>query len=197
MDDSVLDPMDEALAPLAQAIGRAVIGAAALEKILLVDIANRVAEADGIRQGLERDLRELERRPAGKLLDKLRELGLDAALAARVLAAITRRNRLIHHYMEEPKVMVAFTTGAGLDELVADVDSLAIECQQIINLLAPGAFSGLLNALGVDITALVDTVANVDPAQVNDPKLRQQFEALQELDLSQLRKLFHDVQSDG
>jgi hypothetical protein len=196
MDDSVLDPLDEALAPLAQSIGRAVIGAVAPEKVLVVDIANRVAQRDGLRQGLERELGELERRPGGKVLEKLKELGLDDALAARVLAAIVRRNRLIHHYMEDPKVMLAFMTGAGIDEFVADVDSLAIECQQIINLLAHDAFTGLLHTLGADIPALIDTIANSNLSQVDDPKLRQQLKALQELDPAQLRELLDDAQSD-
>lgn len=36
-----LGEMDESFKPLAQAIGRAVLGAAVLEKVLLVDIARR------------------------------------------------------------------------------------------------------------------------------------------------------------
>jgi hypothetical protein len=40
-DDSKLDPIDERAVPLVLAIGRLVLGAAALEKVLLVDIVMR------------------------------------------------------------------------------------------------------------------------------------------------------------
>jgi hypothetical protein len=56
IDDSALDPIDERLLPLAQSIGRAVLGAAALEKILLVDFAHRYGTQRGLRQELEREL---------------------------------------------------------------------------------------------------------------------------------------------
>jgi uncharacterized protein YutE (UPF0331/DUF86 family) len=193
VDDSSLDPMDENLAPLAQSIGRAVMGAAALEKVLLVDIVNRMAHREGLREQLELELHELERRSGGKLLEKLKELGLPDDLAARILAAIVRRNRLIHHYMEEPEVMMALMTGAGVEDLVAEVDELAVECQQIINLIAPDALAGLQRALGATIPELIDAIKNLDSQRVENPTLRQQLQTLQQLDLSQLQELFEDA----
>ena len=185
--------MDENLAPLAQSIGRAVMGAAALEKVLLVDIVNRMAQREGLREQLERELHELERRSGGKLLEKLKELGLPDDLATRILAAIVRRNRLIHHYMEEPKVMMALMTGTGFEDLVAEVDDLAVECQQIINLIAPDAFAGLQQALGASVPELIDAIKNLDSQRVENPTLRQQLQTLQQLDLSQLQDLFRDA----
>jgi len=112
------------------------MGAASLEKTVLVNVVNRMSQDEGLRDELERELRELERRPAGKLLEKLKQLELPDDLAARILAAITHRNQLIHHSMERPDVMLAMMTGAEIDELVADIDSLEVECQQIINVIA-------------------------------------------------------------
>jgi hypothetical protein len=166
LDDSRLDPMDEEFALLAQSIGRAVMGAAALEKVLLVDIVNRMAQ----REELEQELRELERRPGGKLLEKLRQLGLDIEMAARIQAAIVRRNTLIHHYMEEPEVMAALMTGAGIDALVRDVDSLAVECQQIVNLIAPDAFAGLQQFLGANLPQILHALTALDLDLVEDQR---------------------------
>ena len=47
-----LDEMDDSLKPLAQAIGRAVLGAALVEKILLLDLAERLANRDGMTEEL-------------------------------------------------------------------------------------------------------------------------------------------------
>jgi hypothetical protein len=193
LDDSRLDPMDEEFALLAQSIGRAVMGAAALEKVLLVDIVNRMAQREEQREELDRELRELERRPGGKLLEKLRQLGLNTEMAARIQAAIVRRNRLIHHYMEEPEVMAALMTGAGIDALVGDVDSLAVECQQIVNLIAPDAFAGLQQFLGANLPQLLHALTALDLDLVEDPTLRQQLATLKELDLTQLRELLEDA----
>jgi hypothetical protein len=193
LDDSRLDPMDEEFALLAQSIGRAVMDAAALEKVLLVDIVNRMAQREEQREELDRELRELERRPGGKLLEKLRQLGLNTEMAARIQAAIVRRNRLIHHYMEEPEVMAALMTGAGIDALVGDVDSLAVECQQIVNLIAPDAFAGLQQFLGANLPQLLHALTALDLDLVEDPTLRQQLATLKELDLTQLRELLEDA----
>lgn len=196
LDDSRLDPMDEEFALLAQSIGRAVMGAAALEKVLLVDIVNRMAQREEEREGLERELRELERRPGGKLLEKLRQLGLNTEMAARVQAAIARRNRLIHHYMEEPEVMAALMTGTGIDALVRDVDSLAVECQQIVNLIAPDAFVGLQQFLGANLPQLLHALTALDLDLVEDPALRQQLATFKDLDLTQLRELLEDASAN-
>jgi len=185
--------MDDVFAPLAQSIGRAVMGAAALEKVLLVDIVNRMAQREELRAGLERELRDLERRPGGKLLEKLRQLGLNAEMATRIEAVIRGRTRLIHHYIEEPEVMAALMTETGVDALIKDVDSLAVECQQIVNLIAPDAFIGLQQFLGANVPQLVQALTSLDVDLIEDPTLRQQLAALKNLDPTQLRELLEDA----
>jgi hypothetical protein len=71
-----LGPIAPALEPLLLAIGRAMLSAAALEKVLLVDIASRRAQREGLTPKLGDDLARLERLPAGALLQRLQELGI-------------------------------------------------------------------------------------------------------------------------
>jgi hypothetical protein len=193
VDDTRLDPVDERFVPLTTAIGRTVLGAAALERVLLVDILSRTTARQGLREELAHELSELERRPAGTLLNKLRELQIAPDLAKRIEEAIRRRNRLVHHFLEDPTVMAVLMTDAGVDQLVQGVDALAIEIQQIINLIAPGAFAGLQHALGADIQHLVEMIKSVDLADVEDPILREQFKLLQTMDPAQLDEFFGDA----
>src|SRR3979411_2896131 len=99
INDSMLDAIDKRLTPLVKAISRAVLGAAALEKVLLVDFLHLSGRERGLRVELEQELSELERRSAGSLLGTLRGLGLGVALAARIESVVHRRNQLIHHFM--------------------------------------------------------------------------------------------------
>jgi predicted RNase H-like nuclease len=186
INDSKLDPIDEQLTPLVQAIGRAVLGAAALEKILLVDFLHIYGRKHGLRGELEQELSELERKPAGKLLERLRGLGLENDLAARIESVIHRRNELIHHFMEDPDVLSAFQTGDGVGRLVDRVNALAIDCQQIINEISPHAFSGLQELLGGTLSKLLDVLQSADLHEVSDPKLRTQLQGLRTVDPAEL-----------
>jgi hypothetical protein len=62
-DSPGLEEMDPAFEPLAQAIGRAVLGAAMVERILLLDITQRLANNQGMTEALRQELGELERPP--------------------------------------------------------------------------------------------------------------------------------------
>jgi len=77
-----------------QAIGRAVLFAAELEKVLLVEIAQRLVGCEGFSQHVGEELSGLERRPAGTLLERLKTFGLAPDLAGRIEHVIERRNRL-------------------------------------------------------------------------------------------------------
>ncbi len=177
-DDSTLDPVPELAVPLLLAIGRLVLGAAALEKILLVDIVTRELHRDGAwRDEFVQELTDLQRRPAGKLLDRLRGLGISDKLAERIGEVIARRNRVVHHLMEDGKVGLAMHTGAGLEEIVADIESIAVECQQIVNQLVVVAFPELEAAIGMTAPELADALASIDPATIADPNVRAQLQA--------------------
>lgn len=187
IDDSKLDPINERLMPLVQAIGRAVLGAAALEKVLLVDFIHLYGREHGLRRELEREISELERRPAGKLLGTLRGLGLEGKLAARIESAVHRRNQLVHHFMEDPEVLLSFQTGQGIGRLVERIDQLAIDYQQIINAISPRAFVGMQQLLGGSLSELLETLDTADLDDVSDPRLRSQLAALRTIDPTELK----------
>ncbi len=187
IDDSMLDAIDKRLTPLVKAISRAVLGAAALEKVLLVAFLHLSGRERGLRVELEQELSELERRSAGSLLGTLRGLGLGVALAPRIESVVHRRNQLIHHFMEDPEVLIAFQTGHGIDRLVDRVDALAIDCQRIINEIAPEAFIGLQELLGGSLSELLDALQTADLDKVSDRGLRSQLEAIRTVDSAEIK----------
>jgi hypothetical protein len=159
------------------AIGRLVLGAAALEKVLLVDIVVREFHRDGgWRDEMVQELSDLEGRPAGKLLDRLRGFGIRPELADRVADVIRRRNRVVHHLMEDVKVATALQTGEGVEEIVADIDGIAIDCQQVVNELTLVAFPSLEEAIGKTLPELADDLGSIDPSSIEDMQMRQGVE---------------------
>jgi len=175
-----LDPPDARVAPLLQALGRAVLGAGALEKILLVDIAQRRAKAEGLVEQLSIDLARLERKPGGTLLETLKVLGLSPELSDRVTDVIRRRNVLVHHFMEDPQLARA-AQGEDVNQAVDRIDQVAADCQALVNDIAPAAFAGIQTALGIDFDTVVKTIISIDPADISDAATRAEVEKAQQL----------------
>jgi hypothetical protein len=192
MSASELDPVDKKLAPLAQAIGRAVLGAAALEKVLLVDIARRRAESEGLTLRLGQQLSRLELQPAGELLRTLRELGIPSDVANRIEEVIGRRNNLVHRFMEDREVAAVFMTGEGTDRIVERVDKLAADCQRLINEIGPSAFSGVEGVLGATLPELLAMAKSADLDAIEDDQLRAQLRWARDIDADQLDSLASD-----
>jgi hypothetical protein len=190
-----LDPIDASLAPLAQSIGRAVLGAAALERVLLVDIARRQAERDGLREDFSDELSRLERRPAGTLLGRLRELGIAPELASDIGDVIRRRNDLVHHFMEDASFVAAFS-GGDLAPLIERVDALAGDCQKVINELVPRTFGELARALNVDLAEVFSALHAVDLDGVDDDHLRSQIAVVQAMPVEQVNELLRGLDRD-
>jgi hypothetical protein len=161
------------------------LSAAALENVLLVDVFQYLVsehlERGGIRQELERELAALEGRSAGRLLDRLREFGIPADLADRILDVIQRRNAVIHHLMRDPtrKVGVALKTAEGIDTIVADVDRTTADCQRLTDDLTILAVPGLADALGMTAQKLIQSLTSIDPTTIEDPNTRAQIAAVQ------------------
>ena len=171
-----LDPVDERVAPIVLALGRTVLAASALEKLLVVDIAQRSAKAHGLTDGLGRQLTELERRPAGALLRTLRSLGVEGDLAERIEGVITRRNRLVHGAMADSVIARPLATGEGVDVAVDYIDVLGADIQAIINEIGPGAFGGAEAALGHTMSELLAAAKTVELGSIEDPNLREELE---------------------
>jgi hypothetical protein len=181
-----LGPIDPAIEPLLLSIGRAVLGAAALEKVLLVDIANRRAQRDGFGPDLGDDLARLERLPAGALLQTLQQLGIDEDLAGRISELIGRRNRLVHGFMDDADVIAAFES-RDVVALVQRVDEIALDCQRVVNQLAPSAFAELEQLFGVPLEQLIDIVLTIEPDSIADTRLRDQLTLLRATNIDELR----------
>ena len=164
------------------------VGAAALEKVMLVDISRRGALDEGFTQELGTELATLERRTAGQLLARLKQLGVDEPIATRVGEFIARRNEVVHDFMERPDVITAFVTGDVAD-LVADLEDIAIACQQIVNEIAPPAFGAVEQLLGVSLESLVEHIRTIDLDTVVDEGLRRQIELAQMLTPERLAEL--------
>jgi hypothetical protein len=108
------------------------------------------------------------------LLGSLRGLGIPDDLAARLQDVIGRRNRLVHHVLEDAVVLEALIAG-NIDQVVDDIDALAADCQRLINDIAPVAFADAETALGAPLEHIVDIVNGIDPGTVVDERLRTQL----------------------
>lgn len=186
-----LEPMDEEFKGLAQSIGRAVLAGTLLEKILLVDIAGRKATKDGVSPKLAPWLERLEHRTAGQLLKVLRdELDLDEEVAERVADVIDRRNWLVHHFMQDPAVMALQAESADYEGVIARVDQISQDIQNVINEIGPAAFQGAERVSGISMVKLVQEVQTLDLEAVDDPALRRLLEQLRLIDPVALAELF-------
>ena len=181
--------MDERLQPLMQSVGRAVLAAAAFERVLLVDIAQRRAASDGLTKQLQLELATLERKSAGTLLHTLREIGIEPDLAERIRELIEQRNWLVHHFMEDLEVFLAFVTQDGFEPLVERVDAVAAQCQALVNEIAPPAFSGAEHVLGATLEQLLEGLQAANLDEIKDPRLRAQLEMVRNLDVKELESL--------
>ena len=90
--------------------------------------------------------------------------------------------------MERPDVITAFVTGDVAD-LVADLEDIAIACQQIVNEIAPPAFGAVEQLLGVSLESLVEHIRTIDLDTVVDEGLRRQIELAQMLTPERLAEL--------
>jgi hypothetical protein len=159
-----LDPIPEELLPLFAAIGRAVWGAASLEKILLLDVLGRLFERHGLGRELTRAIGELQRQPGGPLLKRLTQLEIPPDLAKRIATAIDQRNWLVHRLMEDVHVASALPTGTGMADVIEQVDLVTVACGLLIEEMQGDAF-GRLEALfsGMSAVELMRTLASAEP----------------------------------
>ena len=169
-------------------IGRAVLGAAAFEKVLLVDIARRRADQEGLVEEVGRELSHLERRTAGGLLRVLVRLGVAEHLAVRIQDLIDRRNQLVHGFMEDASVVNAVAT-RELAPVVARVDQIAADCQALINEIAPPAFGALETMFGMSLSGLSEMLRSLELDSISDERLREQVANLRAVDIEVLRQL--------
>ncbi|MHB1808124.1 MAG: hypothetical protein ACYCU0_02365 [Solirubrobacteraceae bacterium] len=183
-----LEPDDEHV-PLLTALGRAIVGAAVLEKFLLLELVRLRGENEGLTEELAADVEGLERLTAGGLLKQLRKLGLPSDLDVRIADAIDRRNQLVHHLMEDAEIVKAIQDDDGLDNAVRRVEQLALDCGRLGVELMAVAVPRLEALLGMSLAQIRTILRSIDVNTIEDPLMRQQLEAVQaisDLDLSDL-----------
>lgn len=186
-DSDELEEMDERMVPLAQAIGQVILGAAGLEKLLLVEIVQRLANSSGLTDELAQQVSRLERRPAGPLLKSLRGLGFSDTLAADVDEVVERRNELVHRFLERPDVFEALSNGEGIEGVVESVQELARDINRLMNKIGPNAFGGAEEALGASLSEMFTTLRSIEPNVVEDGRLRRQIEMARLIDPASLK----------
>lgn len=170
---------DELFEPLALSIGRMVVGAAVLEKALLVDLIRRRVGRDGASEVFGRHLvSQLERQPAGALLKSLRKLGFEKDLAEEIAEVIVGRNHFVHHLFDDPAFIKAFATREGVDQIVQRVERLTEALYRVVKKVEPGMISGAEAMFGQSGTDLLQAIKQGNPDEI-DNDLREQFEALQ------------------
>ncbi len=177
---------EQRLEPLLLAIGRMVFAAGSLEKLLLADIAQRTAGQGGVTAELGQLVVHLERRPAGELVGRLRKLGISRELATCLEGVLQRRNRVVHHLLDDPPTVLAITTGTGLKQVVDDVDNVTVECQRIMEALWPDASAGMeaivQSTLGGPLADVAAPVRTLDPDTLEDDHLRAVVDYAQSVD---------------
>jgi double-stranded uracil-DNA glycosylase len=167
-------------------LGRAVLSAAALEYNLRLELARLLIAAqdddeptDGTNHAGE--MAELGNLTAGQLRRRLGERGLPEDLDGRIGDAISRRNRLIHHLFEDPRLARAATRGEGSDEAVGNLEELALDCAKLSVELQSFAVPRIEASLGASTEQLVDFMLSLDPAEIAGREEREQLEAIQSL----------------
>jgi hypothetical protein len=168
---------DERTDPLLRAIGRLVWGANLLEVVLLLLVVQLRDDREG-QFPAEEEFAYLEEASAGKRLGLLRKLDIPPDLEARIDDAIGRRNRIIHHMFECPEIVGAIISGEGIDAAVEQVEQVALDCGKIGVELYAVAGPRLEAKVGKTPAELVEMLGSVKLEAVEDPRLREQLEAV-------------------
>ncbi len=168
---------DERTDPLLRAIGRLVWGANLLEVVLLLLVVQLRDDREG-QFPAEEEFAYLEEASAGKRLGLLRKLDIPPDLEARIDDAIGRRNRIIHHMFECPEIVGAIISGEGIDAAVEQVEQVALDCRKIGVELYAVAGPRLEAKVGKTPAELVEMLGSVKLEAVEDPRLREQLEAV-------------------
>lgn len=194
---------DEATVPFFTSVGRAVAGAAALEKALQFELA-RLLHAEHQRSddaesaSLQKELSKLDRKTAGQLLDELQKLGLPGDLSQRIRTAVDRRNDLVHRFYEDPELARATAGGADLKRVIERVDRLALDCAELAVELEMFAWPRVQELTGMSLAEMVELVISIDPSNITDPRERKQLEAVQAFaKIEDLSTLFENLGPPG
>ena len=150
------------------AVGHVVIAVASLEKALQLEVsrllmARAATDAARFETSLANDLTALDNMTAGRLLSRLRDLGVPDELDQRIGAVIDRRNDLIHHTFEDATLVAALEGGRAIDEAVSMLEQLVIDAGELAVELHLFAMPKLEAMTGMSLEAMAEVIRTIDP----------------------------------
>jgi hypothetical protein len=151
------------------AIGRTVWGATGLERTLLHAVNCLLAEREGLTPKLDQKLSRLEERTAGQLHEELRNFDLPEDLDQRIDDAIKRRNAIMHRMVEEPEMVRAVVTGERIDDAVARVEQVALDCGRIAKELFLAFLPWVEVAIGKSWSGVIGLFTSLDLEKIKRP----------------------------
>jgi hypothetical protein len=176
------DRYDEFFEPLSLALGHLAFAAMTLERAMLADLVQRRVFRDGAEEVFGRQLvTRLERKPAGVLLEALRELDYAPDLAAEIADVIDRRNHFVHHLFDDPEFIEAFAARDGIGLVVKRVEALVSDIHVVTMRLEPQVSAGAEAMFGRSPSELLQLLRETDPDDFGEGELRRQLEALRQI----------------
>jgi hypothetical protein len=180
--DQPYGPYDEFFEPLSLALGHLVFAAVTLERAMLTDLIQRRVFRDGAEEVFgKRLVSRLERKPAGVLLEALRELDYEPDLAAEIADVIDRRNHFIHHLFDDPEFIEVFAARDGIGLMVKRVEALVSDIHVVTMRLEPQVGAGAEAMFGRSMPELLQLVRETEPDELGEGELRRQLEALRRI----------------
>jgi double-stranded uracil-DNA glycosylase len=178
--------LEEQAIPFLAGLGQVVVAAAALESNLRLELACCIAAAETGQEStggkaLGEQVAKIETLTAGQLLRRLSEKGLPEELERRIDDVISRRNRLIHHLFEDPRLVNSVVQTEAADDAVEQLQRLALDCAALSVELQMFALPKIESLTGVSKEQLLDSVLSLDAAQIPQQAKREQLEAIQAL----------------
>lgn len=168
---------------LSVAIGRAVVGAAALEGALRLEIARLLHAQETVgrvdQSSLPDELWKLDRETGGTLLGRLRKLGLPVDLYDRILSAVERRNQIVHRPFDDPELARAIAGTGNVEDVAKRIERLALDCGELAVELDMFAIPKVIEMSGMSLTEIVDALKTADPETFGGFRDRKQLEAVQ------------------
>lgn len=160
-------------------MGHLVFAATLLERAMLTDLIQRRVFRDGAEKVFGAELvTRFERKPAGALLDALRDLGYGDDLAAEIATVIDGRNHFVHRLFDDPEFIEVFAARDGVDAIVERVEGLIADIYAVIRTLEPEVTAGAEAMFGRSGPELLALLREADPKELGDGELRRQLEAL-------------------
>ncbi len=140
-------------------------------------MARAATDAARFETSLANDLTALDNMTAGRLLSRLRDLGVQDELDQRIGAVIDRRNDLIHHTFEDATLVAALEGGRAIDEAVSMLEQLVIDAGELAVELHLFAMPKLEAMTGMSLEAMAEVIRTIDPTSLPDDRSRAQLEA--------------------